>query len=107
MAGRIKQLRATSLPPDLKKQVQQIDADSRAIDYLAVNDLQKLVLLDRVWLRLLAVECARKHPTRKADADALVEQLATRDRNATHVLIQLRDGQEATLRLWLKLNQAD
>jgi len=68
---------------------------------------KKLALLDRAWLRLLAVEFARQQPTRKAEADALVEQLAGRDREAKHVLIQLRDGHETILRMWLLRNRTD
>jgi len=104
---RIKALLEAKLSPEGKEQVQRIQVDSRAIDYLAANDLQKLALLDRAWLRLLAVDLVRKRPGRKAEADAVVEQLATRDRDTKHVLLQLRDGQEAILRMWLLLNQTD
>ena len=105
--NQVKELLKAKLSPGGKEQVQRIQVDSRAIDYLATNDLQKLVLLDRVWLRLLAVELARKRPGRKAEADALVEQLALRDRDADHILIQIRGGHETTLRMWLLLNQTD
>lgn len=105
--SRVKELLEAKLSPEGKEQVQRIQVDSRAIDYLAANDLQKLVLLDRAWLRLLAVDLVRKRPGRKTEADAVVEQLATRDRDTKHVLLQLRDGQEAILRMWLLLNQTD
>ncbi|MEO8496707.1 MAG: hypothetical protein ABI614_16685, partial [Planctomycetota bacterium] len=107
IASRVTQLLEANLPAEAKKQVQGIDVDSRAIDYLATNDLQKLALLDRAWLGLLAVEFAIKHPARKTEAEALVEQLASRDRGAQHVLLQLRDGQESILRMWLLLNRMD
>ncbi len=105
--SRVKQLLASKLPADVQKQVQQVDVDLRAIDYLAANDLQRLALLDRAWLRLLAADFARRHPTRKAEADALVEQLSAGDRDAKHVLVQLRDGQESILRMWLLLNRTN
>jgi hypothetical protein len=107
MESRVKQLLEAKLAPEAKQQVEQIDVDSRTIDYLATNDLQRLTLLDRMWLRLLAVEFARQHPARKPEADAVVQQLAHRDRDAKNVLIQLRDGQESILRLWLLLNKND
>lgn len=105
--SRVKQLLASKLPAEAQKQVRQIEVDSRAIDYLAANDLQRLALLDRAWLRLLAAEFAHRHPARKPETDVLVEQLAARDRDAKHVLIQLRDGQEIILRMWLLLNRTD
>ncbi|MBI2480502.1 MAG: hypothetical protein HYV60_18305 [Planctomycetia bacterium] len=105
--SRVKELLETKLSPEGKGQAQRVNVDLRAIDYLATNDLQKLTLLDRAWLRLLAVDLAGKRPARKTEADSLVEQLALRDRDAKHVLIQLRDGHEAILRMWLLLNQTD
>lgn len=105
--SRLKELLETKLTAAEKQQVQRMDVDLRAVDYLATNDLQKLALLDRVWLRFLAVDLARQHPSRKAEADAFVKQLATRDREATHILIQVRDGHELILRMWLLLNQTD
>jgi DNA-binding transcriptional ArsR family regulator len=103
----LKELLEAKLAPDGKEQAQRIQVDLRAIDYLATNDLQKLVLLDRAWLRLLAVDLARQRPGQKTEADVLVERLALRDRDAKHVLIQLRDGHETILRMWLLLNQTD
>ncbi len=105
--SRVTELLEAKLSPEVKELVQRVRVDARAIDYLAANDLQKIALLDRAWLRLLAVDLARKRPGRKSEADTLVEQLGVRDRDATHVLIQLRDGHETMLRMWLLLNQTD
>ncbi|MBC8354742.1 MAG: hypothetical protein H8E66_22410 [Planctomycetes bacterium] len=105
--GRTNQLLEAALSPAGKQQVQQSRVEMRAIDYLATNDFQRLVLLDRAWLKLLAVECVRRRPTLKAETDSLGEQLALRDRDAKHVLVQLRDGHETTLRMWLLLNRTN
>lgn len=104
---RVKQMLEAKISPEQKTQIQQIEIDSRAVDYLASNDLQKLMLLDRLALRLLAVDVARKHPDRGLNAAALVDQLAVRDRDSKHVLLQLRDGQESVLRMWVLLNRTD
>lgn len=102
--SRASELLEAKLSADNKMQVQQVHVDLRSIDYLATNDLQKLVMLNRIWLRLLAIEFSVKQPSRSTEGNTIVERLASQDRDAKHVLIQLRDGQEAILRMWLLLN---
>jgi hypothetical protein len=90
-----------------KQTVDSIDTELRAIDYLATNDLQRLALLERSWLRLLAIRVAQQHPQRAADAQDVVEQLSRSDRKASQVLVQLRGGQSAILEMWVLLNRTE
>jgi hypothetical protein len=71
------------------------------IDYLADDDLQRTVALQRVWLRLLALEVRKRGSELGGRADELVRRLEERDQKASHLLVQLRDGEETTLRLLL------
>jgi len=76
----------------------------QAIDYVAANDLQRLALLERLWLELLAISVGQTRGDHQA-AQSLVEVLAAQDRDSSHVLTQIRDGQVAIVRMWLLSNQ--
>ena len=76
-----------------------------AIEYLATDDLQHTVLLEREWIALLSSAIAQQHPDRKEPAQAVVEELRAADRQSANVVAQLRDGQAALLKLWLLWNQ--
>jgi hypothetical protein len=70
-------------------------------EYLGDDDLRRLVLLDRIWLRLLAVETAQIRTERADQAQTILDRVEESDRRAGDVLIQLRDGQAAILQMWL------
>lgn len=71
------------------------------IDYLSSDDLQRTVALQRVWLKLLALEVRKNRSEIGGRADDLVERLMQRDQQASNLLAQLRDGEETTLRILL------
>jgi hypothetical protein len=71
------------------------------IDYLSSHDLERTVALQRVWLKLLALQVRKLGSQQGGRADELVRQLEQRDASASHLLAQLRDGEETTLRMWL------
>lgn len=73
------------------------------VEYLGTNDIRRTVLAQRVWLRLLSMAVARKRPDQASQARAIVTELTARDLKATHLLLQLRDGEGTTLRMWLLL----
>ncbi|MGE3777097.1 MAG: hypothetical protein AB7F89_07940, partial [Pirellulaceae bacterium] len=75
--------------------------DITAAEYVAANDLQLAALIERIWLRTLALEAARRDEARAAAARGIVAELTELDRHSRHVLIQLRDGEAALLRMWL------
>jgi hypothetical protein len=79
----------------------RIPHELTAAEYLGDNDLRRLALLERIWLRLAAIEVSLSRPDRAAEAQALVDQLSESDRTAPDVYQQLRNGQAALLRLAL------
>ncbi len=71
------------------------------VDFLATDDLRRYVLLERVWLRLLESEMAERRSPQAGQAHELVESLLRSDAAAGDLIVQLRDGQAALLRMWL------
>ncbi|MBW3595800.1 MAG: hypothetical protein KY475_00835 [Planctomycetes bacterium] len=69
-------------------------------EYLGDNDLRRLALLERVWLRLLAIDVAESHTDRAADAGAIIQSIHEADSAAPNVLVQARSGQAALVRMW-------
>lgn len=72
-----------------------------AAEYLGASDLQLTVSLQRIWVRLLALEVARRQPERRDRSRAILTQMFDRDRSARHVAEQIRDGELAILQTWL------
>jgi hypothetical protein len=79
----------------------RIPHELTAAEYLGDNDLRRLALLERLWLRLLAMDIAQARSDRAEDAQTIVEQLSESDRRSEDVFHQLRDGQSALVRMWL------
>jgi len=89
-------------PPD-KQRLERLTHESAAVEYLAENDLEKTVLLDRVLAKLLAVNAAAANVPRADRAQKILGDLETTDGKAPDVLTQLRDGHAAVLQLWMLL----
>ncbi len=75
----------------------------RALEYLGNNDIQRTVSLQRVRIRLMAIEMKSKRTDRGASADKLVADLIERDTKATDVIAQVMDGELTLLNMWLLL----
>lgn len=88
-----------------KLQAEQLAPRLTAIEYLASNDVQYTVLLEREWIDLLSSTVVQRHPDRQKQTEAIHKELQSADRQATNVLAQLRNGQAALLKLWLLWNQ--
>lgn len=84
-----------------RERLEQLSQRLTAIDYVAANDLQLTVLLQREWGFLLSLLVAERHAERRSQAASVLEELARNDRRAEHIMVQLRDGEAALLRLWL------
>jgi hypothetical protein len=69
------------------------------------NAAQQMVSLERIWLRLLALEAARRNESRAAETREIVANLQQKDQQAKQVLRQLRDGQAAQLQMWLLIGK--
>lgn len=71
------------------------------IDYLGTNDVRRTVLLQRLGLELLALQLQRRRTDRGSQVQAVVDELIQRDAAADDLLLQLRDGELAILKMWM------
>ena len=99
------QLQAKNADAKAKEDLAGLSRRLKAIEYVAADDLQLTVLLEREWGELLARAVLARHPERKEQIEAALAQLRSEDRQAKQIVSQLRDGQAALLRLWLLWNQ--
>jgi hypothetical protein len=72
-----------------------------AIDYVAENDLQKTVLLQRLWLRGLAARMTHSGEIPAGEGTRLLAELTDADRQAVDLIQQLADGERTHQQLWL------
>jgi hypothetical protein len=93
------------LPEPEKDRLARIPHELKAKQFMAANDLQLSVLLQRVWVDLLALYAAQERPQRAADARKIADELRTEDARAASLLAQLHAGEVRALRLWLLLNE--
>jgi hypothetical protein len=78
-----------------------------AAEYVAANDVALTILLDRLWIRLLAWEMDFEGQVDEA-LDEVLEDLTRADQRAVSLMEQLRATQEATVKLWrLRLRGGD
>ena len=98
---------AGELEPWQRKELERVSTELRAIDYHATSDLERQVLLDRSWLRLLMVRTAIRRPERRNDVESVLMNLAKQDAVATNVMHQLRDGQLAIVKMWILHNRPE
>jgi len=86
--------------PEHRDYLERVGRHVQAAQFVADNDLERLIILQRVWLRVLSIYLHKSHPEIAASAAEIQQQLVTRDRRASNVLDQLRAGEETTLRIW-------
>ena len=72
-----------------------------AVHYLAADDPQRAVLLQRVLLELVAQKVAAGKPQQAGAAEKIVSDLASADAAEADLLLQLRGGERAALQMWL------
>lgn len=102
-----KRVAAGPLELQQKQTLDRVATEVTAIGYLATSDLERQVLLDRSWLRLLAIQVAQERPRRKAQAASLLTQRFRQDAQSDNVMHQLRDGQRAILEMWVLRNRPE
>lgn len=90
-----------------KRELENMTHQLAAAEYIATSELQATVLLERLWVRLLGMQVVLRNERYSAEAESIVHELAAKDRAATHVLSQLRDGQAAILRMWLLVSKQE
>jgi hypothetical protein len=76
-----------------------------AIEYIATNRLHQTVLLERIWLQLLATDLKRQSPSTSDGTDRIIRELRQADRTAGNSLVQLQASQAAIVRLWMLWNR--
>jgi hypothetical protein len=76
-----------------------------AVEYLGADDLDRTVLLQRLWLRTCSAALAGERSEKAAEADGIVATLAETDRKSGSPAERLRDGETAILKLWLLWNR--
>jgi len=89
------------LTQENEKYLDRLPHELAAADYLGENPLAKAVLTERIWARLVAIGAVQKNPNQSARVRKLLRELSRSDRDATHVLSQLHDGQRALVQLWM------
>ena len=87
--------------------LQRLDHELTVDSYLSSNQIEAFVALQRTWLRLVQIYVRQEAPANTDAADQLSADLASKDREATDLFVQLRDGEEAILRTWLLMATGD
>ena len=88
--------------PEARRFLAELPHRFTAIGYFAENDLQRAVLLQRLWLRVLALRIARTHADRAGEAQRLVERLVAESGDPkSDAFGQLRDAEKALFEMWL------
>jgi len=83
------------------KYLDRLPHELAAADYLGENPLARTVLIERIWARLVAIGAVQENPNQAARVQKLLRELGRSDRDATHVLAQLHDGQRTLVQLWM------
>jgi hypothetical protein len=86
--------------PQEKEYLEQIDRRLQAVRFVAENDLEHMVLLQRVWLEVLILYLQERAPAQTRGMRQIQQDLADHDRTSRNVLDQLRAGEEKILRVW-------
>jgi hypothetical protein len=76
-----------------------------AIEFVQADDLQRTLLLERAWMRVLAAYATGQDAGVAGQTQAVLERLRDRDRTANSRFVQLRDGQRALAELWQVLGK--
>ncbi len=89
------------LPPADKASLEQIGRQLQAAQYAAGNDLEHVVLLQRIWIKVLvlALQGQAAEQNRKMLLE-IPQDLDKKDRASSNLLDQLRSGEETALRVW-------
>jgi len=96
---------ATAREPAVRQELERLPHELAAVEYVAANELQLMILLERQWIRVLAHAVSERFPERQSEVDRIWDALVVADRAADHIAVQLRDGQAAMVQLWLLWNE--
>lgn len=90
--------------PEHKEALQRAGRYVQAAEFVAESDLEQLIVMQRIWLKVLSIYLQKSTPAYAKPMSDLQQELVTRDRRATGLLDQLRAGEERALRIWALAN---
>lgn len=90
--------------PEDKEFLSQVDRRLQVAQFVAENDLEQAVLLQRIWIRVLAIRLQKQAPGRAEAMRRVLGELADSDRRSPSALEQIRSGEEKILRVWAAAN---
>src|SRR5262249_31626337 len=88
------------LAPADKAYLEQLDRQLPAVRFSAKNDLEHTVLLQRVWIKVLALALQGQVPAQAKKMTEVQQELDKKDHDAKTLLDQLRSGEEKLVRVW-------
>jgi|GEM_PF-5510110 len=94
------ELKTKELSELLQKKLERASRELEVVEFVAVSDLQKVVLLQRTYLKLLAILVEQGTPDLGAQMEELLDELYRKDRISNHVLGQIRNGEAALISMW-------
>jgi hypothetical protein len=79
---------------------EKVDRQLKAAQLVADNDLENMVLLQRIWLRVLIGYLQERVPAQASAMQKIQQDLVASDRDSRNLVDQLRVGEEKILRVW-------
>jgi hypothetical protein len=90
-----------TLPKEDKDCLEQARRDLRVAKFIAQNDLELTVMLQRAWIKVLSVYLAQQSPQHAKELRQLQQRFSETSGQAANVFAQLRGGEEKILALWV------
>jgi hypothetical protein len=92
---------ALKAPPADRATLEQVDRQLQASQFIAKNDLEHVILLQRIWIKVLVVALeGQTAQQNKKTLREIPEELERADRFSVSLLEQLRSGEKTVLRIW-------
>jgi hypothetical protein len=89
-----------NLSAENKAFLERVPRQLQAAQFVARNDLEQTVLIQRVWIRVLGMHLEQRTPQNAEAMRQVQQELTDGDLKATSAVEQLRGGEEKILRLW-------
>lgn len=86
--------------PEDATQLAALTQRSVALDFLATDDMRRTAAVEQVFVQLSALRLARLRPNQASFADRLAAEIAAAD-SSPNVLVQVRQHEATSLRLWM------
>jgi hypothetical protein len=90
-----------SLPKEDTDCLEQARRDLLVAKFIAQNDLELTVMLQRAWIKVLTVYLAQQSPQHATELRELQQRFSATSGQAANVFAQLRGGEENILALWM------